>query len=377
MRIPLICAALVASGLAFASPATAADEVSFAGKNNSKGCYVPEMVAHRFGGGEPGDPYYYENSKVALDKAVALKVPVIETDVRWSKDNVAYIIHDRELENHTVSGTGMVDERDSSYIDTLELKRGGGKILKFSEVLKVAKDNNMTIFPEYKPEDAISKQVWLDDYAQQIKDSGVKAVIPSFSPSALAEFKKLLPGYKQIWFNDIVKNGKATPANVPAGAYAGLINVEIRGTDIIKQMTSAGIETFAWYNKLTKGDEPEGWAEMAELKPVAIITDYPAEYNEWAANTTYCLKQTVKCVAVPKKMKGNAKVVLLKRTCKTSQGVKVAVKVTGKGKGKLTKNAKGKVVLKTKAKGKVKVTYSAKGKGDYPAWSKSKSYKLK
>lgn len=376
MRIPIVCAALIASGLVVASPAAAAEDVQIAPTKNSKGCMIPEMVAHRFGGGEPGDPYYYENSRVALQNAVAAKVPIVETDIRFTKDNVAFIIHDAELDHHTVNGEGLIQDKDSSYVENLQLLRGGGKILKFEEVLKTVKDNNMVIFPEYKPEDNINKQVWLDTYAQMIKDSGVKAVIPSFSASALAEFKKLLPGYKQIWFNDII-SGKATPSDVPAGAYAGLINVEIRGSDIVKKMTSAGIETLAWYNKLTGGDNPQGWEEMAKTKPVGIITDYPEDYKTWAANTTYCLKQTVKCVKMPKKIKGGATAVLLKRTCKTSKGVKVKVNVTGNGKKKLMKNKKGKVTLKTKAKGRVKVVYSAKAKGDYPAWKKTKRYKLK
>ncbi len=93
MRIPLLCAALAVSGVAAIGPA-AADATVQAGTDNSKGCYVPERVAHRLGGGEGETPYFWENSWKAYDRSLAAGVRIFETDVRWTKDNVPILMHD-------------------------------------------------------------------------------------------------------------------------------------------------------------------------------------------------------------------------------------------------------------------------------------------
>ena len=90
---------------------------------------------------------------------------------------------------------------------------------------------------------------------------------------------------------------------------------------------------------------------MAKLKPKGIITDYPEQYQQWAASTTYCKaprKQKAKCAKLPKKLPADARVVLLKRTCDQCRQ-KVIVSVSGKGKSRRTK---GKVSVVTKSSGR-------------------------
>lgn len=380
MRIPLMCAALVASGVAVAAPQAAIADDSQLTANNSKGCYVPERVAHRLGGGvyNPADPkkstpYTYENSWKAYESSLAAGVKIFETDIRWSSDGVPVLMHDATVDR-TTNGTGEVAKMTIAELDALELDNGAGKIPHFKEFLERAKSDGVTVWPEYKPEEF--NQAWIDDYAKLIKESGVDAVVPSFLKTELAQFKTLLPEYKQIWFQDVIKSGFALkPSDVPEGAYAGLINASVRFGDNMKSLDKAGIEVYAWFNEKLPDEGPNGWAEVAAYKPKGTITDYPAEYEAWGDSTGYCLQQKVKCAKFPKKLPANATTVLLNKTCKTDKGVKVVTKVSGNG--KLVKGKKGKVSVKAGAKGKVKVAYSAKAKGDYPAWKKSKAIKIK
>ena len=374
MRIPLICAALVVSSAAVAAPAMAQGDAQLqAGTNNSNGCYVPERVAHRLGGGEGDKPYYWENSWKAYDRSLAAGVKIFETDVRWTSDGVPILMHDATVDR-TTNGTGKVAEMTIAQIDALELNNGAGKVPHFQEFLERAKADNVQVWPEYKPEDF--NQAWIDDYASLIKSTGVDAVVPSFKKDELTQFKTLLPNNKQIWFQNVVKDGFVVKASdVPAGAYAGLINIVVTREGNMKNMDAAGIGVYAWYNETIPSENPEGWSKVAAFKPLGIITDYPETYQSWGNSTGYCLQQKAKCAKLPKKLPANSTVVLLKRTCKTSEGSKV--KAVVKGNGKLVKGKKGKMSVKTGAKGKVKILYSAKAKGAYPAYKATKSYKLK
>jgi len=375
MRIAMI-AAMVVAAAGLTTPATAVGAAEPQSNVQAAACYIPQLIAHRGGGGVGKDPYYYENSWVAFQRSVDLGVQVLETDVRFTVDNVGIIMHDDALDR-TTNGTGLVSERTYDYIKTLQLDDGGGQIPLFADLLKFAKDNNVSVWPEYKPEKP--NQTWVELYAQLVRDSGAQVVVPSFLKPELEQFKTLLPGYQQIWFQDPLSGLKVKASDVPEGAWAGLINVLLTNDPgIADVMKDAGITLYAWYNLVTKGDDPAGWEAMAKLKPAGIITDYPEQYQQWAASTTYCKapkKQKAKCAKLPKKLPADATVVLLKKTCKTNAGKKVAVKVSGKGKA--VKGKKGRVSVKTRSSGKVKITYKAKKTSKYKAFKKAKSYRLK
>ncbi len=377
MRIAFLCTALVVAG---ASPAVASEAAAPADTTiTASSCYIPALIAHRGGGGVGKNPYELENSWPAFEKSVNLGVKVLETDVRWTKDGVPILMHDANL-SRTTNGSGNVQDVDIAYIQSLELDNGAGKIPLFEEFLTWSKGKNVQVWPEYKPEPAITQQAWIDDYAQKIKASGVDAVVPSFNKPELEQFKTLLPGYNQIWFHDVIKSGlKVTPSDVPAGAWAGLINVVLSNDPKISvEMGKADITLYAWFNLVTKGDDPAGWEAMAKQGPAGIITDYPEQYQQWAASTTYCKtpkKQKAKCAKLPNKLQADSAVVVLKRTCKTNAGQKVTVSVSGKA--KLQKGKKGKVTVVTGPKGKVKITLNAKKTAKYAALKQSKSYTLK
>lgn len=374
MRIPAICAALAVSSAVIVAPGVAqADGTLQAGTDNANGCYVPERVAHRLGGGEGDKPYFYENSWKAYDRSLAAGVTIFETDVRWTSDGVPILMHDATVDR-TTNGTGKVSELTIAQIDALDLDNGAGKVPHFEAFLQRAKQDNVQVWPEYKPED--SNEAWVTSYASLIQSTGVDAVVPSFKKPELAAFKTLLANNKQIWFHSVVADGfSVKPSDVPAGAYAGLINIMVTKAGIMKSMDDANIGVYAWYNEAIPSENDQGWSDVAKFKPLGIITDYPERYQAWGDATGYCLSQKAKCAKLPKKLPGDSQVVLLKKTCTTNQGATVAVKV--KGKGKLVKGNKGKVSVKTDAKGKVTITYSAKAKGAYPAWQQSKAYKLK
>ena len=81
-------------------------------------CHQTFVVAHRaegFGG--------VENSRAAVLGAVEAGVPVIEIDLRGSRDGQLFVMHDGKLET-TTGGRGRVDQTTAQEIGHLRLKNG-------------------------------------------------------------------------------------------------------------------------------------------------------------------------------------------------------------------------------------------------------------
>lgn len=66
-----------------------------------------------------------ENSMLAFELAVEAGIPMLEIDVRMTKDREIVVIHDKTLER-TTNGTGRVSHHTLDELDELRLKNGYG-----------------------------------------------------------------------------------------------------------------------------------------------------------------------------------------------------------------------------------------------------------
>ena len=167
-------------------------------------------------------------------------------------------------------------------------------------------------------------------------------------------------------------------SDVPEGAWAGLINVVLSNDpSIADALRTSGITLYAWYNLITKGDDPAGWAAMAKLKPKGIITDYPEQYQQWAASTTYRKaprKQKAKCAKLPKKLPADARVAAqtdLHDQCRQEGHC------LGERQGQEAEGTQRQGERRDQVLGKVKITYKAKKTSKYAAFKKAKKYRLR
>jgi glycerophosphoryl diester phosphodiesterase len=95
-------------------------------------CHRTFVVAHRAEGF--GGP---ENSRAAVALVVAAGVPVIEIDLRSSKDGQLFVMHDGRLEHYT-SLRGRVEEMSSEEIGRARLKNGES-IPRFEDVYAITR----------------------------------------------------------------------------------------------------------------------------------------------------------------------------------------------------------------------------------------------
>jgi glycerophosphoryl diester phosphodiesterase len=122
----------------------------------------PALVAHR-----GGMITYPENSLVAFENAIKY-TQYIEMDIRFSKDNVPVIFHDKEL-LRTTNCDGLVIEKDWIELKKCKLRErldwnySNYYIAKFQDVLKSHLLQDAILFIEIKEDNRIAINQLLND----------------------------------------------------------------------------------------------------------------------------------------------------------------------------------------------------------------------
>jgi len=228
----------------------------------------PLVVAHR------GDSWNFpENTLEAARGAIALGVDVIELDVHRSADNVAVVIHDRELAR-TTGQNGRIDSLTAAEIDRLDAGRwrgaahAGAKVPRLAEVVDAAGDARLCL--EFKdgdyraPDDAAR---WLVDQVARFALRR-RAIVNLASTEIAARVKRLDPDIRIAL--DFKPGAEATEL-VASGA--SLIEVEHHAVtaDLVRTCGAAGLPIWAW-----TANEPADWDRLRAAGVAAILTDDPA-----------------------------------------------------------------------------------------------------
>lgn len=357
----------------------------------------PMSVAHRGGEGDPTDAG--ENSMAAFRRAADIGVDVMETDVYFTKDDVPIIMHDETLDR-TTDGTGPVRDYTWAYLRKNVRLNNGERIPSLKESLTFFKKRDIPSFIEYKDEDTPRL---MNIYLRHLKKYGKDAWGAGFSEDLINYLHKKDKNLDLMWFG--LRSGSipitTTPADVPAGAQPGLINI-LLSPEVIKQFHDAGLDMNVWFNTLTKGDNPtgeggipgdKGWEYMTSAGVDWVSTDYPDHYKEWTIETGLCKTRparvaTEDCLTLPNRMKAGMIYTILPRGCESSAGKKISVKVTAssstakvlKRQGSTllkVKKAGGPVTLKYKAPKRVWTTENGNSWESYTAFKDSAKYMVK
>ena len=138
-----------------------------------------EIVGHRGSGRQP------ENTMAAFKQGVADGADRIELDIRRTRDGHYIAIHDSELER-TTNGTGKVEERDLSYIESLDAGDGSPPP-KLQEVIAWAESESVPLNIEVKSAEP-------GELAAIVKNSNLQEPwVISFDHGFVGEFQELAP----------------------------------------------------------------------------------------------------------------------------------------------------------------------------------------
>lgn len=150
------------------------------------------IVCHR--GASKSAP---ENTFASLEGAIALGADVVEFDIRSSRDDVLYVIHDEKVDR-TTNGSGYVSDMTSAQLDALDAgswfsrKFADQRIPRLDDFLDACKGRIAT-YAEIKVadpvlvRDALSRRGLLQD-----------AWTFSFDPAVRAETRARVPDFRRM-----------------------------------------------------------------------------------------------------------------------------------------------------------------------------------
>lgn len=211
----------------------------------------PLRVAHR-----GGAAYAPENTLEACRYGIRLGADYLETDVRQTRDGRLVLMHDSSL-RRTTGRPGRVE--NTPYDPSLPT---------FDDFLALARQHNVRVFPEIKGrnlEAAVVEALYAHDMAG-------RAIIPSFSATALRRIHQLAPEIPlcqllypwELWLRPLPKH----ISTVAPMAEALLLNPWI-----VRQAQTRGLQVWPWFAGL------ENQLTIAYLKNLGvdgIIADNPA-----------------------------------------------------------------------------------------------------
>lgn len=229
-------------------------------------CRKPLVVAHRTRGFDAP-----ENSVGGARAAVEAGIPLIETDIRFSKDGTWIMLHDSDLDR-TTNLRGPVAGRTWAELQAARLENGE-PLPRFSDIYAVSRGRAVLVL-DLKVDAAQSVADWI---AQN--GSFDDLIFFASDPSALASCLRARARYPRMMVMARVEAGMGWEE--AATAYGGglplLVHPNFPSADIAQQLRSRGAKL---YSTLTGHDRVPRWRNdiaglLLRRGAVLIDTDRP------------------------------------------------------------------------------------------------------
>jgi glycerophosphoryl diester phosphodiesterase len=208
----------------------------------------------------------------------------IETDIRWTRDGVAVIVHDdaatKGLQCSRPVNVSKVSWKDlrrtcESYPDKMHKGRRYPITTYAAAMEAMAAVPGTWVYAEVKV-DQTAKQT--REFVGVIRDNGMssRTIVTSFDPSHLATMRRAAPDLRRMLF---ISN-KTVPASTLKSAHLWGVAVDtnIATKTYIQQLHAAGLTVIVWLV-----NEERSWKQAQSLGADKVLTDNPAGYTRWLA----------------------------------------------------------------------------------------------
>jgi glycerophosphoryl diester phosphodiesterase len=232
-----------------------------------------DILAHR-GGDEKYPLQTLESLTSAADDGFA-----VETDVRWTSDNRAVIIHD-EAATQGLRCDQPYQVSKTTWKELSEHCRSFTKNGKsyppatYANVMEGLAGFNSWVYVEVKvDQNAAQNRQFID----AIRHNGLsdRTVVTSTSLDRLAQIKKLAPDLPRMLF---VSEQVPVSELAHEKLWAVAVNYDVATKDYITQLKKAGIIVVVW-----TVNEEQAWAKARSYGADKVLTDKPRAYEAWLA----------------------------------------------------------------------------------------------
>jgi glycerophosphoryl diester phosphodiesterase len=232
-----------------------------------------DILAHR-GGDEKFPLQTFESLTSAADDGFA-----VETDVRWTSDNHAVIIHDEAAtqglrcdQPYRVSKTTwkVLSEHCRSF------PKNGKSYppATYANVMEGLAGFDSWVYVEVKADQNDEQN---REFIDVIRNNGLsdRTVVTSNDPDRLAKIKKLAPDLPRMLFI-----GEQVPVSdlVRGKLWAVAVNYDVATKAYISQLKKAGLIVVVW-----TVNEEQAWEKVKAAGADKVLTDKPRAYQEWLA----------------------------------------------------------------------------------------------
>jgi glycerophosphoryl diester phosphodiesterase len=228
-----------------------------------------QVLAHR-----GASAYAPENTLAAFRLAIEQRADWLELDVQQTKDGQLVVFHDLRVER-TTNGQGAL--RDLTLEQVRQLDAGswygprfaGERIPTFEEVVSLAREQNVRIFPEVKDPrfyPGIEERMAAVIAAHQYEDS---TIIQSFDMTSLERLRQLNP---QLRLAALYTAGNPLRADPPPGVSVVGPPWEMVNSDptLVRDAHASGRQVVVW-----SVEGPSAIRPLLEARVDGIITSRP------------------------------------------------------------------------------------------------------
>jgi glycerophosphoryl diester phosphodiesterase len=237
----------------------------------------PVVVAHR--GASSTHP---ENTLLSFEAAIALGVPVVELDVRLTRDGHPVVMHDVDVAR-TTDGAGLLHELTLEQVRSLNAgtRARPAPVPTLREVLELASGRagvaieikNLPGDPGYVPDGEPSVAAALGDL-ERVGFAGPVLVV-SFNPSSIEAAAAAKAGIETGFLTtDAIAPKDGLAFVIEAGhdfLLPGSRGLLARGLDVVERAHAAGVRIGTW-----TVDDRETFARLLEHGVDAVATNDPA-----------------------------------------------------------------------------------------------------
>jgi glycerophosphoryl diester phosphodiesterase len=208
----------------------------------------PRLMAHR-GGGRLAP----ENTLAAIRLGHSLGFRAAEFDVRFSKDGIAFLMHDAALDR-TTNGHGPVDECTWADLSTLDAGSWhsepfrGEPLVRFEDAALAVRSLRMFANVEIKRIPGRHRECGervAREAASLWKGASEEPLLSSFSPDALAAAQEIEPGIRRALIVEEPWDGDLAPLERLQAVSLHAEHVLVT-PDLVARVHEAGCRILAW-----------------------------------------------------------------------------------------------------------------------------------
>jgi glycerophosphoryl diester phosphodiesterase len=266
MRFPPVLAGLVLVLVSPASVGPVAAEPAADESGAAAICGRPAAISHRgIGVGAP------ESTLRGFRRVARAGVNILESDVRFTRDQVPVIMHDATV-NRTTDGQGRVADKTFRQISRLDAG-DGTRVPRLRGLVALAARRNVNLLAELKPRRTTGRQVRKVVRIVRTRGMASHTTIHSRHRGNLRRVNRIAPRIRTMLVLGRRDGFRLPPRAVDTvGANHGLVT-----RSLVRRWHRNGVRVFAW----TVNQRP-GWRRLDADGVNGIVTDRPRAYLRWA-----------------------------------------------------------------------------------------------